>query len=132
MSHFQGFDNQNNEAKTAGLLTGIVLGSVTFLLGVREWWSWGWGPGNWSRSDILHAYWLAFWGNLNPSYVGDLGSWGNLKSWLLDHHAFDSFVASFWVPVIVGATIGILTAWFVIRAINKQKKGYIRGSRIIR
>lgn len=130
MAEFRGFDNQNNGAGTAGILAGFVVGTGTFLLVVREWWEWGWGPGHWSRSDIFHTYWLAFWGHLNPSYRGDLGTWGSFEAWLRAHHQYDSFVASFWVPFLAGSMVGILTAWLVVRAFNRQRKSYLRGSRI--
>lgn len=133
MAEFQGFDNQNNGAGTAGLLSGIVLGIGTFLFGIREWWKWGWGAWSWAdpegKSDTIHAYWLAFWGHLIPTYKGDFGTWWLFSTWLHNHHKYDSFVASFWVPFIIGSSVGILTAWFVVRASNRQRKNFLRGSR---
>ena len=131
MSHFQGFDDRKNGAGILGLLAGLLAGAGTVLLEVREWWAWGWGPGNWSRSDILHSYWLAFFGHLNPSYKGDLGTWGSFEGYLRSHHQYDAFVASFWVPFLVGSVVGILTGLWVFRLVNKKGGTYIRGSRIV-
>ena len=130
MNNFQSFDDRNNGAGIAGSLVGSLAGAGIFLLVLREWWAWGWGPGHWNRSAILHAYWLAFWGNLNPAYEGDYGTWGALKLRLLSHHVFDSFVASFWIPFLMGTSVGILTSWLVVRAINRKGPAYVRGSRI--
>lgn len=131
MNNFQGFDDRNNGAGIAGFLAGISSGIGTFLLGVREWWAWGWGPGNWSRSDILHAYWLAFWSHLHPPYKGDLGTWGSFEAYLRAHRQYDAFVASFWVPFLAGSGVGLLVAWFVVRIANrKNRAAFIRGSRV--
>ena len=130
MSYFRGFDEQENGAGILGALAGLLSGGAVFLLAEREWWAWGWGPGNWSRSVILHAWWLAFMGHVNPSYMGDLGSWPHLSAWLRSHHQYDAFVASFWVPFLIGTSVGILAAWFLVRAVNRRGPAYVRGSRI--
>lgn len=130
MNQFSGFDEQNNGSGIFGILAGMAAGTGLFLLGAREWWAWGWGPGNWSRSEILHAYWLAFWGSLNPSYEGDLGTWSSLRRGLLSHHEYDAFVASFWGPFLLGSIVGLLTGFLVVKALGKKDPAYIRGSRI--
>ena len=133
MNDFQGFDNRNNGAGIAGLLVGITTGAGTFLLGVREWWVWGWGPWSWSypqgKSATIHAYWLALVGHVNPSYKGDLGTWGSFEAGLRGSHQYDAFVASFWVPFLIGASIGLLAAWLVVRASNRKGAAYLRGGR---
>ncbi len=129
MNNFQGFDNRNNDAGIAGWLAGCLSGIGTFLLGVREWWAWGWGPGHWSRSDIFHAYWLAFVGHLYSPYEGDLGTWGSFEAYLRSHHQYDSFVASFWIPFLAGSTLGILVGWLVVRALSKKDAAYLRGGK---
>jgi hypothetical protein len=127
---FQGFDEKGNNAGLMGALTGAVAGTVSVLFGIREWWAWGWGPEDWNRSTILHAYWLAFVGHLVPTYRSDFGAWEDFRNWLLLHHEYDAFVASFWVPMLVGTMVGLLAAVSVVRAMNRKSGGkYIRGSR---
>jgi len=130
MNQFRGFDDQKNGAGLLGVLAGILTGSGMLLISIREWWAWGWGPGNWSRPDILHAYWLAFFGHLNPSYKGDLGTWPAFESWLRIHHRYDAFVASFWVPLLVSICVGFLVGLLVSRATNKKYPPFVRGARI--
>ncbi len=129
MNNFQGFDNRSNGAGVAGWLAGSLAGTGTFLLGIREWWAWGWVPGHWSRSGILHAYWLAFWGHLKPDYEGDLGTWGSFEAGLRAQHLYDAFVASFWVPFLIGAMVGILAGWLAVRAVNRNGAAYLRGGK---
>ena len=129
MNHFQGFDDRKNGAGILGLLAGVLVGVGTVLLEVREWWAWGWGPGDWSRADILHAYWLAFFGHLNPSYEGDLGTWGAFEAYLRSHHQYDAFVASFWVPFLVGTMVGLLVGFWIFKSMNKKPPAFIRGGR---
>lgn len=130
MNDFQGFDNRNNGAGIAGTLAGVLSGLGTFIGLESLWWRMGWGPGNWNRSDIFHSYWLAFIGHVNPSYKGDLGTWISFENWLRARHQYDAFMAAFWVPFLVGTMIGLVTAWFVVRTVNKSGASYVRGSRI--
>jgi hypothetical protein len=130
MNNFQGFDNQNNGAGVGGVLAGLLAGCGTWIGLEILWWRLGWGPGHWSRSDIFHAYWLAFWSHLYPPYKGDLGTWGSFETWLRAQHQYDAFVASFWAPFLVGTTIGILVAAAVVRAINKKGAAVLRGGRL--
>ena len=133
MNDFQGFDDRNNGAGITGALAGILAGTGTFLLGVREWWTWGWGPWDWSgsagKSDTIHSYWLAFFGHLKPAYKGDLGTWGSFESWLRNRHQYDAFVASFWVPFLVGSMLGLLVGFWVFRSMNRKGAAYLRGGR---
>lgn len=131
MNNFQGFDNQNNGAGVGGVLAGLLAGCGTWIGLEILWWRLGWGPGHWSRSDIFHAYWLAFWSHLYPSYKGDLGTWASFEAWLRAQHQYDAFVASFWFPFIAGSLAGLVTAWFVVRIANrKNTAAFIRGSRV--
>lgn len=131
MNDFRGFDDRKNGAGLMGSLAGILTGTGSILISIREWWAWGWGPGNWSRSDILHAYWLAFFGHLNPSYEGDLKmTWPAFGLWLQSHRQYDAFVASFWIPFIVSGILGFLVGMLVFRSIDKKSDTYIRGGRV--
>lgn len=130
MNNFQGFDAKDDGALLAAVLMGCLTGGGVFLLVLSEWWAWGWGPGLWSRSDIARAYWLSFVGHLFPSYKGDMGTWSALREWLHSHHQYDAFVASFWIPFMIGLSVGSLTAWLVVRAVNRRVPAYIRGARI--
>lgn len=129
MNNFHGFDDQKNGAGILALLAGLASGTGAFLLVVREWWAWGWGPGNWSRADILHSYWLAFFGHSNPSYKGDLGTWLEFETLLRRHHQYDAFVASFWVPFLVGTMVGLLVGFWIFKSMNKKPPAFIRGGR---
>ena len=137
MSHFQGFDHQNNGAGTAGILAGIMTGVGTFLGSEWAWWKAGFGPWPWvnpdGKSATIHAYFLYLIHSVFPNHVSDLNdgqTWGEFHYWLISHHLNDSFFASFWIPLTLGILAGLLTAWFVFRSVNRPRAGYIRGSRI--
>ncbi|AKS22740.1 MAG: Hypothetical protein C75L2_00030088 [Leptospirillum sp. Group II 'C75'] len=138
MNNIQGFDQQNNDAGTAGILAGIVIGIGSYLGLETLWWKAGFGPWNWSTSDLksatIHAYFLCLIHRFFPNHVSDLNggqTWFEFRNWLISNHLNDAFFASFWIPLTVGILAGILTAWFVTRAINRQGKNYRRGSRIV-
>ena len=130
MTQFQGFDNRNNGGGIAGIFVGTLCGLGTFIGLESFWWRMGWGPGDWNRSDIFHAYWLAFIGHVIPSYKGDLGTWISFGNWLRSRHQYDSFAAAFWIPFLVGIMTGLLTAWLVVRSANRSGSSYVRGSQI--
>lgn len=140
MAEFQGVDNRNNDAGLAGLLVGIVSGTGTFIGLENVWWRMGWGPWNWSgpygKSATIHAYFLYFLYSIHrffPNHVSDLNNgqtWFEFSNWLISNHLNDSFFASFWIPLAVGILVGLVSAWLVVRAINRQRKNYLRGSRI--
>ncbi|MGL3709472.1 hypothetical protein ACSYAY_01210 [Leptospirillum ferriphilum] len=129
MNNFQSFDDRDNGAMLTGVLAGCLSGSGAFLVVIKEWWAWGWGPGGWSWSDIAHAYWLAFAGHLFPSYKGDLGTWNAFREWLRLRHQYDAFTASFWVPFLIGLSVGLAVGWIVVRAVNRKGASYIRGAK---
>ena len=137
MAEFQGLENQNNDAWLAGLLVGIVSGSGTFIGLENVWWRIGWGPWTWldsgGKSATIHAYFLYSIHRFFPNHVSDLNNgqtWFDFHDWLISNHHNDSFFASFWIPLTVGILVALATAWFVVRAINRQRKSYLRGSRI--
>ncbi|MHB8544824.1 MAG: hypothetical protein ACYC9S_12620 [Leptospirales bacterium] len=134
MNHFQGFDDQNKGSGIVGILVGSLAGIGAFVGSEWAWWRMGWGPWIWSgpagRSETIHAFWLAFFGHLNPSYSGDLGTWVSFASWLKSRHEYDAFVASFWIPFLIGAIVGLLSGLLVSGTINKKGAAYVRGSRI--
>ncbi|MHB1758338.1 MAG: hypothetical protein ACYCT9_12680 [Leptospirillum sp.] len=133
MSNFRGFDDQKNGSGIVGVLAGSLSGIGAYLGAEWGWWRLGWGPWEWAvpagRSDTIHAYWLAIWGHVNPSYAGDFGTWFSFESWLRGRHLYDAFVASFWVPLIVSVIAGILVGVLVSGAINKKDTPFIRGGR---
>ena len=137
MAEFQGLDNRNNGAGIAGFLLGSVVGVGTFIGAEWAWWSMGLGPWNWAasggKSATIHAYFLYAIHRLFPKHVSDLNhgqTWFEFRNWLISNHLNDSFFASFWIPLAVGILVGLATAWFGVRAINRQRKSYLRGSRI--
>ena len=137
MGEFQGLDNRNNDSGIAGLLSGIVSGIGTFLGAEWLWWKGGFGPWNWlnpgGKSATIHAYFLYAIHRFFPDHVSDLNhgqTWFEFRDWLISNHINDAFFASFWIPLSLGILAGFATAWFVVRAINRQRKSYLRGSRI--
>ena len=137
MAEFQGVDNRNNDAGLAGFLVGIVSGTGTFIGLENVWWRLGWGPWDWSdpqgKSATIHAYFLYLIHRVFPDHVSDLNNgqtWFDFHAWLISNHLNDSFFASFWIPLSVGILTGLAMAWFVVRSINRQRKSYLRGSRI--
>ena len=137
MGESQGFDNRNNDSGIAGLLSGIVAGTGTFLGTEWLWWKGGFGPWNWinpgGKSATIHAYFLYSIHRFFPDHVSDLNhgqTWFEFRDWLISNHINDSFFASFWIPLSLGILAGLVTAWFVVRAFNRQRKSYLRGSRI--
>ena len=133
MNNFQGFDDQKNGSEIVASLAGSLAGIGAYLGAEWAWWHLGWGPWNWSvsagRSDTIHAYWLAFFGHLNPSYKGDFGTWLEFEIWLRSRHMYDAFVASFWVPLTVSVITGILIGFWIFRSMNKKEAPFIRGGR---
>ena len=137
MANIQGSDNRNNDAGLAGLLVGIVSGTGTFIGLENVWWRMGWGPWNWlnpgGKSATIHAYFLYAIHHFFPNHVSDLNNgqtWFEFRNWLISNHLNDAFFASFWVPLVLGILVGLATAWLVLRASNRQRKNFLRGSRI--
>jgi hypothetical protein len=137
MAEFQGLEKQNNDAGLAGLLVGIVSGTGTFIGLENVCWRMGWGPWNWSGPEgqwaTIHAYFLYAIHHFFPNHVSDLNNgqtWFEFRNWLISNHINDAFFASFWVPLVLGILVGLATAWLVVRASNRQRKNYLRGSRI--
>ena len=137
MAEFQGLEKQNNDAGLAGLLVGIVSGTGTFIGLENVCWRMGWGPWNWSGPEgqwaTIHAYFLYVIHHFFPNHVSDLNNgqtWFEFRNWLISNHINDAFFASFWVPLVLGILVGLATAWLVVRASNRQRKNYLRGSRI--
>ena len=138
MAHFQGFDDRNNGAGQTGSLIGIVTGIGSYLGLETLWWTAGFGPWSWSNPDLksatIHAFFLYLIHPIFPNHIGDINhgqTWFEFHDWLVRGGANDSFFAAFWVPLTLAILIGILTAWLVVRAINRQGKNYRRGSRIV-
>ena len=136
MAEFQGLENQNNDAGIAGVLLGSVCGIGTFIGVENVWWRMGWGPWPWAnpveKSSTIHAYFLYSIHRFFPNHVSDLNNgqtWFEFRAWLISNHINDSFFASFWVPLSLGILAGLATAWFVVRASNRQRKNFLRGSR---
>ena len=133
MNNFQGFDDQKNEAGIVGLLAGSLSGIGTYIGSEWAWWSMGLGPWAWSgpsgRSATVHAYWLVIVGHLKASYEGDWGTWFSFESLLRNRHQYDAFVASFWIPLIVSVTFGILIGVRVAGAMNRKGASYLRGGK---
>jgi|ACXJ01.1.fsa_nt_gi hypothetical protein len=141
MGEFRGFDNQNNDAGMAGLLAGLLAGVGTYLGSEWAWWKAGFGPWTWDRPegkpDTIHSYFLYAVHPIFPAHVSDLSdrrlgsaTWSEFRNRLIYNHINDSFFSSFWVPLTLGILAGLATAWIVVRAINRQRKSYLRGSRI--
>ena len=138
MAEFQGLDNRNNDAGIAGVLLGSVCGTGTFIGVENVWWRMGWGPWEWrpgsgGKSSTIHAYFLYSIHHIFPNHVSDLNhgqTWFEFHAWLISNHINDAFFASFWVPLVLGILVGLASAWFVVRAINRQRKSFLRGSRI--
>ena len=137
MSEGEEFGNRNSNAGMVGFLTGILAGAGTYLGSEWAWWKGGFGPWTWNSPDgkpgTIHAYFLYLIHSVFPNHVSDLNggqTWGEFRYWLISHHLNDSFFASFWVPLTLSFLTGLVTAWFVVRTINRQRKSYLRGSRI--
>ena len=137
MSEGEEFGNRNSNAGMVGFLTGILAGAGTYLGSEWAWWKAGFGPWNWlnpgGKSATIHAYFLYSIHCFFPDHVSDLNhgqTWFEFRDWLISNHINDSFFASFWIPLSLGILAGLVTAWFVVRAFNRQRKNYLRGSRI--